>query len=54
MLGMPSNQAKDAVAYTPRAVLLKARKFITVGAQGLSIGFLTRNALRFNRSKEGT
>lgn len=38
MLGMPSNQAKDAVAYTPRAVLLKARKFIAVGAQDLSIG----------------
>lgn len=26
MLGMPSNQAKDAIAYTPRAVLLKARE----------------------------
>ncbi|KAI5452304.1 RNA-binding RNA processing protein rpp1 [Naganishia albida] len=25
MLGMPSNQAKDAIAYTPRAVILKAQ-----------------------------
>ncbi|KAJ9097231.1 hypothetical protein QFC21_004900 [Naganishia friedmannii] len=25
MLGMPSNQAKDAIAFTPRAVLLKAQ-----------------------------
>jgi hypothetical protein len=28
MLGMPSNQAKDAIAYTPRAVLLKARELL--------------------------
>lgn len=33
MLGMPSNQAKDAIAYTPRAVLLKARECAAVHAE---------------------
>lgn len=45
MLGMPSNQAKDAIAYTPRAVLLKARKSDTApgdagGTTGILIGTL--------------
>lgn len=42
---MPSNQAKDAIAYTPRAVLLKARKSDTApgdagGTTGILIGTL--------------